>query len=295
MNKTIKIATGSLVVGLVVLALKYAAYWITGSVALYSDALESIVNVATALAALLTVRIASRPADRDHPFGHNKAEYFSAMLEGAMIIVAAVLILREAYTAALAPKTIEAPVLGLIVNGVATVINGVWCWVLVGQGRRLRSPALTADGWHLFTDVISSAGVALGVLLAVLTGWAILDPLLAAIVAVNIVWSGWSVLKESTGGLMDAAVPESTLRRIREIISQHAEGALEAHDVRTRHAGRVTFIEFHLVVPGQMTVVEAHAICDRLEEAIKHDDEHAVVTIHVEPEDKAKHSGVLVL
>lgn len=295
MNKTIKIATGSLVVGLVVLALKYAAYWITGSVALYSDALESIVNVATAVAALLTVRIASRPADRDHPFGHNKAEYFSAMLEGAMIIVAAVLILREAYTAALAPKTIDAPLLGLIVNGVATVINGVWCWVLISKGRSNRSPALTADGWHLFSDVVSSAGVALGVLLAVLTGWAILDPLLAAIVAVNIVWSGWSVLKESTGGLMDAAVPESTLRRIREIISQHAEGALEAHDVRTRHAGRVTFIEFHLVVPGQMTVVEAHAICDRLEEAIKHDDEHAVVTIHVEPEDKAKHSGVLVL
>ncbi|RAI45423.1 cation diffusion facilitator family transporter [Rhodoplanes roseus] len=295
MSKLLQIATGSLLVGVTVLGLKYAAYWVTGSVALYSDALESIVNVATALAALLTVRIAALPADTNHPYGHHKAEYFSAMLEGAMIIVAAILIMREAYHGFLQPKTLDAPLKGLLINGLATAINAVWCWVLISQGRRHRSPALAADGWHLLSDVVSSVGVALGVLLAVLTGWAILDPILAGIVAVNIVWSGWGVLKQSTGGLMDAAVPESMRLRIREIISRHAEGALEAHDVRTRHAGRVTFIEFHLVVPGQMTVAEAHDICDRLEAAIKAEDEHAVVTIHVEPEDKAKHAGVLVL
>jgi cation diffusion facilitator family transporter len=295
MTSTIKLASGSLVVGVVVLALKYLSYWLTGSIALYSDALESIVNVATAAAALLTVWIASQPADARHPYGHHKAEYFSAMLEGAMIIVAAVLIMREALSGLLNPKMLNAPLEGLLVNAVATLINGAWCWVLISYGKRHRSPALIADGWHLFSDVVSSAGVVVGVLLAIVTGFAILDPLLAALVAINILWSGWGVLKESMGGLMDESVSEKTLEGIRALISTHAAGALEAHDVRTRHAGRITFVEFHLVVPGRMTVAEAHDICDRLEEAIKADDEHAVVTIHVEPEDMAKHKGVLVL
>jgi cation diffusion facilitator family transporter len=295
MTKSLKLAIGSLVLGVIVLALKYVAYWITGSIALYSDALESVVNVATAVAALLTVYIAAQPADANHPYGHHKAEYFSAMLEGAMIIVAAILIMREAFYAFLNPKTLEAPVEGLLVNGFATVLNGAWCWLLLSQGRRQRSPALVADGWHLFSDVVSSAGVAVGVLLVIATGWSILDPALAALVALNIIWSGWRVLKTSMGGLMDEAVSEKTLARIRQLISEHAEGALEAHDVRTRHAGRVTFIEFDLVVPGHMTVAQAHSICDRLEQALKDDDEHAVVTIHVEPENKAKHTGVVVL
>ncbi|MDQ2079268.1 cation diffusion facilitator family transporter [Xanthobacteraceae bacterium Astr-EGSB] len=295
MTKTIKLAVGSLVVGVGVLALKYLAYLLTGSVALYSDALESIVNVATALAALLTIRIAAQPADANHPYGHHKAEYFSAMLEGAMIIVAAILIMREAFFGLINPKILAAPLHGLAINGLATAINAIWCVVLVSQGKRHRSPALVADGWHLFSDVVSSVGVAVGVLLAILTGWPILDPLLAVMVAINILWSGWGVLKTSLGGLMDEAVPTETLSRIRRLISLHAQGAIEAHDVRTRHAGRLTFIEFHLVVPGQMTVVEAHDICDRLEEALKADDEDAVVTIHVEPDHKAKHTGVVVL
>jgi cation diffusion facilitator family transporter len=295
MTKTIKLAIGSLVVGVGVLALKYLAYLLTGSVALYSDALESIVNVATALAALLTIRIAAQPADDNHPYGHHKAEYFSAMLEGAMIIVAAILIMREAFLGLMNPKELAAPMQGLLVNGIATAANGIWCFVLVTQGKRYRSPALVADGWHLFSDVVSSAGVVVGVLLAVTTGWSILDPVLALLVAINILWQGWGVLKSSLGGLMDEAVPEETLTRIRRLISAHAAGAIEAHDVRTRHAGRLTFIEFHLVVPGQMSVVEAHDICDRLEEALKADHEDAVVTIHVEPDHKAKHTGVVVL
>lgn len=295
MTKTIKLAVGSLVVGVGVLALKYLAYLLTGSIALYSDALESIVNVATALAALLTIRIAAQPADANHPYGHHKAEYFSAMLEGAMIIVAAILIMREAFFGLVSPKALVAPMHGLAVNGLATAVNAIWCFVLVTQGKRYRSPALVADGWHLFSDVASSAGVVVGVLLAVMTGWSILDPVLALLVAINILWQGWGVLKASLGGLMDEAVSEETLTRIRRLISAHAQGAIEAHDVRTRHAGRLTFIEFHLVVPGQMSVVEAHEICDRLEEALKADDEDAVVTIHVEPDHKAKHTGVVVL
>jgi cation diffusion facilitator family transporter len=295
MKRIHQLAIGSIVVGVGVLALKYLAYWLTGSIALYSDALESIVNVATALAALISVRIAARPADAHHPYGYHKAEYFSAMLEGAMIIVAAILIMREAFFGLMNPKTLDAPLEGLLVNGVATVINGLWCWTLIVQGKRHRSPALNADGWHLFSDVVSSAGVVVGVLLAIVSGWPILDPALAAMVGLNVLWSGWGVLKTSTGGLLDQAVSDKALASIRQTISTHADGALEAHDLLTRHAGRRTFIEFHLVVPAKMTVDAAHAICDRLEQAIREDDEHAIVTIHIEPADAAKHTGIVII
>ncbi len=295
MTPTIKLAAGSLFVGLLVLGLKSVAYLMTGSNALYSDAMESIVNVATAIAALVAVRLAVQPADANHPYGHHKAEYFSAVLEGVMIIVAAVLILHEAYQGVQRPKVLDAPLQGLLVNGTASVINAGWCWMLIREGKRHRSPALVADGRHLLSDVISSVGVTFGVLLAIETGIAILDPALAALVALNILWSGWRVMKESMGGLMDEAVPERTLAAIRTVISSHADGAIEAHDLRTRHAGRVTFIDFHLVVPGEMPVAHAHNICDRIERALKEEVDGALITIHVEPENKAKHSGIVVL
>jgi cation diffusion facilitator family transporter len=188
-----------------------------------------------------------------------------------------------------------APLEGLLVNGLASVINGVWCWVLLTEGKRQRSPALLADGRHLLTDVMSSIGVTLGVLLAIVTGWAVLDAALAAAVGLNILWSGWQVMKQSIGGLLDEAVPDDTLQRIRSIISAEAEGAIEAHDLRTRQAGRMTFIDFHLVVTGQMPVSDAHEICDRIERALKAEVGQALVTIHVEPENKAKHAGIVVL
>ena len=295
MSRTEKIAIGSILVGLVVLGLKTFAWWLTGSVALMSDAMESIVNVATAVAALIAIRIAARPADRDHPYGHHKAEFFSAVLEGVMIIVAALLILREAWHGFLAPRMLEAPLEGLLVNGSASVLNALWCWVLISRGRRLRSPALVADGHHLLSDVISSGGVVLGVALAVVTGWAVLDPALAALVAVNIRWSGWKVMTASLSGLMDEAVADDTLAGIRATISDNATGAIEAHDLRTRHAGPRIFIDFHLVVDGQTTVETAHDICDRIEQALKTTVPGSMITIHVEPEHKAKHSGVLVI
>jgi cation diffusion facilitator family transporter len=212
-----------------------------------------------------------------------------------MIVVAALLIMREAFAGILHARPLDAPLHGLLVNGVASVINAAWCWVLITRGRRDRSPALVADGRHLLTDVVSSVGVTLGVLLAIVTGWAILDPALAALVAVNILWSGWRVMKESLGGLMDEAVPGTTLALIRRLIAAEAEGALEAHDLRTRHAGRMTMIDFHLVVPAEMSVKDAHDICDRIEGSIKSELGEALITIHVEPEDKAKHSGIVVL
>ncbi|GAB1480572.1 cation diffusion facilitator family transporter [Paracoccaceae bacterium] len=294
-SRLIRLAVGSLFVGVLVLGLKALAWRMTGSVALLSDALESLVNVATAIAALVAIRIASRPADANHPYGHHKAEFFSAILEGVMIILAALAILHTAWGAVQAPKVLVAPLEGLLVNGLASVINAVWCWVLIHQGRLLRSPALVADGKHLLSDVVSSIGVAFGVGFAVLTGWPLLDPLMAALVAVNILWSGWKVMSASMSGLLDEAVPDDVMARLRETIAHAAEGAVEAHDLRTRHAGRATFVEFHLVVPGDLSVRDAHDLCDKVEAALKAVVPDCQVTIHVEPEHKAKHSGVLVL
>ncbi|EYB66694.1 cation diffusion facilitator family transporter [Deinococcus phoenicis] len=284
-----------MVVAAVVLALKFVAYLLTGSVALYSDALESIINVAAALAALIALRVAARPADANHPYGHSKAEYFSAVAEGVLIVLAAVSIAREALPALQHPRVVEAPLPGLLVNLGATGLNALWAGVLLRAGRAARSVALLADGKHVLTDVVTSIGVLAGVLLASLTGLHWLDPALALLVAANILWSGWALMRESVGGLMDAGVDTATENRIRQAMSEHAEGALEMHDLRTRHAGRMTFVEFHLVVPGEMSVQEAHAICDRLEDAIQTELPGASVTIHVEPQEQAKHHGVLVV
>lgn len=295
MTRIQTLAVGSIVVGIVVLALKYIAYLLTGSVALLSDAIESIVNVVTAVIALLAIRWSAMPADAGHPYGHHKAEYFSAVVEGVLIIVAALAILREAYLGYLASKILDAPWQGLAVNGLAGLINAVWSWMLIRQGRRHKSPALVADGRHLLADVFSSVGVLGGVALAALTGWAVLDPALAAAVALHILWSGWRLMKESVGGLMDEAVPPEALARIREIISANADGAIEAHDLRSRHAGRMIFVDLHLVVPGSMSVAAAHEICDRLERAIKAEFGDALISVHVEPDGKAKHSGIVML
>lgn len=294
-NKTFAIAAISLGVGLTVLGLKTLAWWLTGSVALYSDALESIVNVVTAIVALVAVRLAQRPADAALPYGYHKAEYFSAVIVGVMIIIAAVLILREAYFGFLEPSLPDAPLEGMAISVVATIVNVVWAQVLIRHGRQARSPAIEADGKHLMTDVISTIGVLAGLALVYLTGFAQLDSILAALVALNILWSGWGVIKESVGGLMDVAVPPDTQKTIREVIAVNAEGAIEAHDIRTRQAGKMIFIDFHLVVPGAMTVEAAHTICDSIEAKLREAVDDAQITIHVEPEEKAKHAGIVVL
>ncbi|WP_375449794.1 cation diffusion facilitator family transporter [uncultured Devosia sp.] len=294
-NKTVAIAAASLLVGLLVLGLKTLAWWTTGSVALYSDALESIVNVVTAVVALVAVRLAQKPADAALPYGYHKAEYFSAVIVGVMIIVAAILIIREAVLGLFEPHVLSAPAQGLAISLGATAINVVWAFVLIRYGRRVRSPALEADGKHLLTDVISTVGVLVGLVLVVATGWAILDPILAGLVALNILWSGWGVIRDSVGGLMDAATPPDRLRLIREVIAANAEGAIEAHDIRTRQAGALTFVDFHLVVPGAMSVDAAHAICDNIEARLHQAVEDVQITIHVEPENKAKHAGIVVV
>lgn len=295
MTRAVHLAAGSVAVALLVLALKAAAWWLTGSVALFADALESVVNVAAAAAALVAVRYAAIPADDNHPYGHHKAEYFSAVLEGALILVAALVILNEAWAAWQAPRPPQLTAAAAGIALLATAINALWCWHLFRRGRALRSPALLADARHLLADVVTSVGVLAGVAAALATGLLWLDPLLAALTAGNILLSGLRLMRESLGGLMDEAVPEDTQRRIRAVLATAAEGAIEAHDLRARHSGRFTFVEFHLVVPAAMTVEAAHDICDRIEAALRGELGEAVITIHVEPEGKAKHRGVVVL
>jgi cation diffusion facilitator family transporter len=291
----LRLAAGSILVGMIVLALKGAGWWITGSSALYSDALETVVNVASAAVAFWTLRIAAMPADHDHPYGHDKAEFFSAVFEAVLIILAAGSILHHVWLNLKLGHQIEAPLRGMALNLLATLLNGGWAWFLFRQGRRLRSPALMADARHLGTDVVTSAGILIGLVLVLLTGTLWLDSAIAAATAVYILWTGIRMLGLSLSGLMDAAPDDETLARIRHIVSTHADGALEAHDLRTRQAGRLTFLQFHLVVPSAMRVDEAHDICDRIEAALKAEMEGLVVTIHVEPERKAKHTGVVVL
>lgn len=277
-----------------VMGLKFVAWHVTGSIALYSDALESIVNVIAALAAFLAIGYAQKPADSGHPFGHHKAEYFSAVLEGVLIVVAALLIVNEAVGGLMAPERINAPGLGLAINGSAAVINAIWAVLLLRFGRRHRSPALMADGYHILSDVVTSAGVIAGLGLALAFDQPLLDPLLALIVAVNVLWQGWKVIASSIDGLMDRAIDPADEQRIQDIIRAEANGAIEAHDIRTRMAGRVSFVEFHLVVDGNMSVEASHRICDRLETALKQAVEGVRVTIHVEPGHKAKDEGVLL-
>ena len=295
MGRGQRIAAGSIAIGCLVLVMKGVAWWITGSAALYSDALESIVNVAASVIALAALRFAAIPADANHPYGHDKVEFFAAVIEGVLIVIAALSIFRHAWITWQSPHPLAMPGQGIAINAIATVLNGLWSALLIRSGKRLRSPALTADGWHLFADVVTSVGIAIGVGLTVLTGYLELDPIVAAATGVYVLWSGTTMIYASVGGLMDAAPEPAVVHRIRDLVAESAVGAIEAHDLRMRHAGRLTFLEFHLVVPGAMTVAESHAICDRIEEALRAEMQHLVITIHVEPEAKAKQHGVPVL
>ncbi len=295
MSQAKHIAAGSIVIGALVLLLKSAAWWMTGSAALFSDAAESVVNVLASAVAFVALHMAARPADKNHPYGHDKAEFFAAVIEGVLIVIAAAAILNHAWATWLSPGPIEAPLTGMALNGAATVVNLGWGRMLVRRGRALRSPALVADGNHLMTDVVTSIAVIAGLAVALVTGSVRADAILAALVAVYVLFSGVQVLRESVGGLMDEAPAAEIVERIRVVVGEHAQGAIEVHDLRTRHAGRLTFLDFHLVVPGMMTVADSHMICDRIETALKAEMEGLVTTIHVEPDGKAKHHGVLVL
>ncbi|WP_018465866.1 cation diffusion facilitator family transporter [Calidithermus timidus] len=286
----------SLLVGCAIFALKWTAYRLTGSVALLSDALESIVNIVAALAALWAVGLSRRPADANHPYGHSKAEYFSAVLEGVLIVLAAFTIVREAWPRLLAPSAPHTVGVGLLISLLASGLNLALASFLMRSGKVARSPALVADAHHVLSDVITSLGVLMGMGLAWLTGFWLLDPLLAIVVAGNILWVGWKLVRDSVGGLMDESLKPEELQQIRQALHQAVQGlvlqdkVIEIHDLKTRRAGPSTFAELHLVVPGEMSVAEAHEICDQLEETLRQLLPGAQLTVHVEPEFKAKHT-----
>lgn len=298
MRPVLKIATGSIIVGVLILACKLLAAHVSGSTALFSDALETLVNVASSALALYALIVAAKPADREHNYGHGKAELLSAIATGAMILFAAVLIFQRAVEAFLHPHGL-APLmgglgLGLALNLLAGVVNGLWALLLFRTGKRDRSPALIADAEHLLSDLYSSAGILAALLGAAWLKLPVLDPVIALFIAGQIAYMGGKTVLRSISGLLDEAPPPEVTARIHDLVRQYATGAIQAHELRMRQSGTASFLEFHLVVPGTMTVNEAHDICDRIEDALQQEMEGVVVTIHIEPEEKAEHGAILL-
>ncbi len=268
---------------LVTIALKTGAWWVTGSVGLLSDAAESVVNLVAAIVALVALKVAAKPADKNHNFGHSKAEYFSAAVEGVMIFVAAAVIIVTAILRFLSPRDLTEVGLGLVISLAAATVNGVVALVLIRAGRRYRSVTLRADGQHLMTDLWTSVGVVVGVALVGLTGWNWLDPLVAVAVGINILWTGYGLVRESADGLMDVSLPKDDNARIREILAAHRSRGMDFHAVRTRESGARQFMEMHMLVPGDWTVQAGHDAMEDLIEEINVEFPDLRVTGHLEP------------
>jgi cation diffusion facilitator family transporter len=279
---------------LATMALKSLAFLLTGSVGLLSDAIESSVNLVAAVVALVTLRIAARPADETHHWGHGKAEYFSAGVEGLMIFGAAAAVIATAVPRLLHPQPLESVGVGLAVSAVAGVANLAVARVLLRAGDAHRSITLSADGKHLMTDVWTSVGVIVGVGLVALTGWQRLDPLVAVLVGANILVAGSALIRNSTSGLMDAALPTADLAVVEAVLARHrTEGQVAFHAVRTRAAGQHRFVLFHLLVPGDWTVHEGHELAERIEAEICAALPGSSVTAHIEPiEDAASYADI---
>jgi cation diffusion facilitator family transporter len=273
----------SIAAAIATMALKAAAYHFTGSVGLLSDALESLVNLAGALMALAMLAVAARPPDEDHAYGHSKAEYFSAGAEGALIVIAALSIAVAAVDRLLHPQPIQQVGLGLAVSVVAALLNLAVAIVLLRASRRHRSATLQASAHHLLTDVWTTAGVLVGVGAVALTGWLVLDPLVAIAVAVNIVWAGGRILRESVAGLMDAALPVSEQRVLRNLLDGYAAEGIEYHALRTRRAGAHRFVSVHVLVPGDWSVQQGHDLLERIESDVRRALPPVTVLTHLEP------------
>lgn len=278
-----KFAWLSIAAALATIALKTAAWWVTGSVGLLSDAAESVVNLIAAVVALFALRVAARPADKNHHFGHSKAEYFSSAIEGVMIFVAAAAIVGFAIERLIVPRPLEEIGIGLVISVVAALINGAVAWVLLRAGRRYNSITLRADAHHLFTDLVTSAGVVVGVLLVGVTGWNWLDPVVALLVGINILWTGWRLVSESASGLMDESLPKEDNARLRQILTDHESDEVHFHAFRTRISGARAFMEFHMLVPGAWSVQRGHDAMEDLIDLIRSEYTELRVIGHLEP------------
>jgi cation diffusion facilitator family transporter len=291
MRAVLRMAYLSIATSLATIALKFGAYFVTGSVSLWSDALESLVNLAAALVALGALVVAERPADERHTYGHDKAEYFSSGVEGALILVAAVSIIWSAAHRLVDPQPLAYLGPGIVIAFIAGAMNFAAARMMLKVARQHDSIVIEADATHLLTDVWTSAGI-IGGLCVVMAkpDWAILDPLMAIAVGVHIIITGVGLLRRSADGLMDAALPASELKRADALIRAALPDGTSFHALRTRKAGARRFLEFHLLVPGTMSVLESHALCDRIEAALIANLARAQITIHVEPrETQAPH------
>lgn len=273
----------SIAAALITICLKGGAYLLTGSVGLLSDALESLVNLVAAVATLLALAVAARPADDDHAYGHTKAEYFSSGFEGALVLIAAVAIAWTAVPRLIAPQPLEEVGLGLVISSLASVINLAVARLLMKAGKRHGSISLEADAHHLMTDVWTSIGVIGGVGAVALTGWQRLDPILALLVAANIVRIGFSLIRRSMLGLLDTALPEELRQPIEGVFSVYESRGIQFHALRTRGAGRRRFVSFHVLVPGEWTVQRGHDLCEEIEEEIRRVVPGSTVFTHLEP------------
>ena len=273
----------SIAAALVTIALKAAAWWVTGSVALLSDALESGINLAAALVLLVTLGIAARPPDDEHAFGYSKVEYFSSGIEGTLILFAALAIGWTAVERLIEPRPLAHVETGLVVSAAAALVNFAVARSLLAGGRRYRSIALEADARHLMTDVWTSAGVIVGVAAASYTGWQRLDPFIALAVAVHILWAGYALTRRSIQGLLDVSLPEDELKALDAVLDPYRGRGMDFHAVRTRQAGARSFVTLHVLVPAEWTVAQGHDMAHRIEDDIHEALPNASVLTHVEP------------
>ncbi|MEO7986654.1 MAG: cation diffusion facilitator family transporter [Gemmatimonadales bacterium] len=279
----IRYAALSLVAALITISLKGAAYLLTGSIGLLSDALESLVNLVAAVVALIALSVAARPADEDHAYGHTKAEYFSSGFEGGLILIAAASIMVSAGRRLLDPQAIHDPGVGIAITAAATLVNLGVARVLFRAGRRYESIALEADAQHLMTDVWTSVGVIVGVAASAATGWHRLDAIVAIVVAANVLRMGIPLVHRSMLGLLDTALPEESRRKITDILESHAPDGVRYHALRTRQAGARRFISFHILVPGDWSVQKGHDLLEEIEEQVRAAIPNSSVDTHLEP------------
>jgi len=275
----------SICAAVLTIALKGVAYQLTGSVGLLSDAIESIVNLAGACMALAMLTIAARPPDKEHRYGHNKAEYFSSAIEGTLIVLAALSIGAAAIERLIHPRIIHQALMGLIVSSVASMINLGVAIVLMKAGKKFNSITLDADARHLLTDVWTSAGVICAIAIVAITGWQILDPVIALVVAANIIWTGCKLVSRSASGLMDSALPIEEVKEIERVLEKYKALGVQFHALRTRQAASRRFLTVHILVPGTWTVKYGHQIIEDLEAEIKSTMSEVTVHTHMEPID----------
>ena len=284
----------SITAALITIALKAGAYMLTGSVGLLSDAIESVVNLLAAIMALSMLTIAARPPDDSHAYGHGKAEYFSSNVEGVLILVAAAGIAVTAIERLFNPREIEQVGIGLTISVIAAIVNFAVARILLKAGKEHGSITLDADGHHLMTDVWTSVGVVAGVGAVGLTGWTILDPLIALAVSANIVYTGFQLIRRSVDGLMDAALSPEEMQAVEDVLTKYRQGyEIDFHALRTRQAGARHFISVHVLVPGEWTVHDAHHIAEDIEGDIRAVVQNSVAFTHLEPiEDKLSHEDI---